>query len=88
MTKDSVDEIKAIVKSYLLEEFLPGESPDALDDSTPLLSSGILDSLSTIKLVSFLEERFGVEFEAHEISRDNLDTLDLIASIVAAKQSR
>jgi len=80
-------ETKDIVKSYLLEEFLPGESPDALDGSTPLLSSGILDSLSTIKLVSFLEERFSIEFEAHEISRDNLDTLDLIDSFVTAKRS-
>ena len=81
-----MSEIQSIVKSYVLEEFLPGESPDALDNSTPLISSGVLDSLSTIKLVSFLEEHFGVQFEAHEVSRDNLDTLDLIASTVESKR--
>ncbi|MDH3732217.1 MAG: acyl carrier protein [Gemmatimonadota bacterium] len=81
-----MSEIQSTVKSYVLEEFLPGESPDAMDNSTPLISSGILDSLSTIKLVSFLEEQFNVQFEAHEISRENLDTLDLIAATVESKR--
>ena len=81
-----MSEIQSTVKSYVLEEFLPGESPDAMDNSTPLISSGILDSLSTIKLVSFLEEQFNVQFDAHEISRENLDTLDLSAATVESKR--
>ncbi|MDX1396556.1 MAG: acyl carrier protein [Gemmatimonadota bacterium] len=82
-----MSDIQSAVKSYLLEEFFPDESPDALEDSTPLISSGILDSLSTIKLVSFLEERYGIQFEAHEVSRENLDTLDLIAETVGSKRN-
>jgi hypothetical protein len=38
------DEVKAQVKDYLLKEFLPGEDPDALEDSTALISGGVLDS--------------------------------------------
>lgn len=78
--------VKEAVKAYILDEFLPGEDPDELDDSTPLITGGILDSISTIKLVSFLEERFGIEFEAHEMNADYLDSLGEIAGTVEAKQ--
>jgi len=81
----SVADIKASVKEYILTKFLPGENPDLLEDSTPLITGGVLDSISTVELVSFLEEKYGVEFEAHEMSADHLDTLDVIAATVQAK---
>ena len=34
--KLSMQEIKEIIKGYILEEFLPGENPAELTDSTPL----------------------------------------------------
>jgi acyl carrier protein len=83
----SKDEIKPIVKQYLLDEFLPGAEADELDDRTPLMSGGILDSISTTRLVAFLEERFGVTFEAHEMGIDYLDNLEDIASLVAEKSA-
>ena len=58
-----------------------------LEDSTPLITAGVLDSISTVELVSFLEEQFGVEFEAHEMSADYLDTLDVIAATVQSKSA-
>ena len=79
------DEIKAAVKTYILEEFLPGENPDALTEETPLITGGVLDSISTVKLVDFLENRFGVSFEAHEMSADYLDTLDQITQVIESK---
>jgi acyl carrier protein len=82
MSDNSVIEI---VKGYILDTFLPGEDPDSLTTDTPLISGGILDSISTVKLVTFLEETYGIQFQAHEISSDNLETLDLIASTVQAK---
>ena len=79
-------DIKSAAKTFILEEFLQGESPDALDDATRMISSGVLDSIATVRLVAFLEERFGIELEAHEMSADRLDTLPDIASIVQAKR--
>ena len=82
-------EAKAIqdtVKEYVLKQFLPGESPDALTESTPLVTGGILDSLATLKLVDFLEKQFGISLEAHEVDAEHLDTLGAIASLVLAKK--
>ncbi|HET9905172.1 MAG TPA: acyl carrier protein [Anaerolineales bacterium] len=85
MTNLNVQEVKEIVKEYILKEFLPGESPEALTDSTPLITGGILDSLATIKLVVFLEERFKIQIEAHETMADYLDTVADIAQLVSSK---
>jgi acyl carrier protein len=80
-----MDEIKNTLKSFILKEFLPGENPDELTDSTPLISGGILDSLATLKLVSFLEERYKIVFQAHETDIEYLDTIDAIANVVSNK---
>lgn len=81
-----MEDTKVIIKSYILDEFLPGENPEALEDSTPLISSGVLDSLATIKLVAFLDEKFGIEVQPHEMTVDYLDTIDDIAELVSSKK--
>lgn len=78
--------IAAATKSYIIGEFLPGESPESLENTTPLITSGILDSIGTVKLVSFLEETYGIELEAHEMSVDLLNTVDDIVRLVQAKR--
>lgn len=83
--KNTVEATKANVKDYILKEFLPGENPEELEDATQLISGGILDSLSTLKLVQFLEEKYGIEIEAHEADVDNLNTIDNIAELVHSK---
>lgn len=80
-------EIKSKLKEYILSEFLPGESADNLGDDTPLRTSGVLDSLSTIKLVSFVEDTFGVEIAAHETGIQDFDRIEDIAALVARKKA-
>jgi acyl carrier protein len=79
-------EIKDTIKDYILREFLPGERPDSLDDSTPLITGGVLDSIATIKLIAFLEEQFGVTIEPHEMNPDYLNFLPDIATLVASRR--
>ena len=82
-----MDDVQLAVHDYILREFLPGEDPEELTDSTPLITGGILDSIGTLKLVVFLEDRFGVSIEAHEAAADQLDSISLIADLVSRKQS-
>lgn len=84
--KMSADEIRALVKNYLLSEFLPGEDPAELTDDMPLISSKIIDSIAAIKLVSFLEGQFGIQIEAHEVDIERLDTISRITRLVLSKQ--
>jgi acyl carrier protein len=80
-----MENIKEEVRQFVLSEFLPGESPSNLKDDTPLRTSGILDSMATLRLVGFVEERYGIEVEAHEASVENFESLDTIAGFVTEK---
>lgn len=80
------DDIMQTVKDFILQEFLPGEDPEELKDDTPLITGGVLDSIATLKLVLFLEERYGVTLEAHEVDPEHFDTTAEIAKLVRSKQ--
>jgi acyl carrier protein len=80
------DEIRKSVTAFMVEELLPGEDPNSITDKTRFVSDGILDSLASLKLVSHLEERYGIKIEAHEVDVDHLDTLDSIVNLVLSKR--
>jgi acyl carrier protein len=80
-------EIKATAKDFLLREFLPGEDPAALTDSTALVTTGILDSIAVLKVVTFLENQFGITIQPHEAVVENLNTLSDIARLVSSKKA-
>ncbi|MDP6538821.1 MAG: acyl carrier protein [Planctomycetota bacterium] len=79
------EQIQASVKQFILSEFLSGEDADELEPTTPLVSAGILDSIATLKLVTFLEEQFSVQIEAHEADVDHLNTVEDISNLVLSK---
>jgi acyl carrier protein len=81
----TMEETKNTIKSYILNEFLPGEDPALLTDSTPLITGGILDSLATLKLVAFLQDQFSIEIEPYETAPEYLDTLPDITNLVHSK---
>jgi len=81
-----MEDIARSVHQFILREFLPGEDPDELTPSTPLITGGILDSIRTLKLVVFLEEKFGINIEAHEAGVEHLDSIGQIADLIASKK--
>ena len=76
------------IRDFILTKYLPGESPANLRDDTPLRSSGVLDSLATIGLISFLEQEYQIEVEAHETDIDNFDRIEDIAAFVERKRAQ
>jgi acyl carrier protein len=81
------EDIRDTLKQFILQEFLPGEDPNELTETTPLITGGILDSIATLKLVMFIEERFGITLQAHETDPDYLDNLALITKTILSKKS-
>jgi len=79
-------DIQTTVKDYILKEFLPGEDPAELTETTPLISGGILDSIATLKLVAFIEERYAITLAAHEADVEHLDTVNAIADLILSKR--
>lgn len=76
---------KEKIKAILLNGFIEIDNENELLNDTPLISSGVLDSISILQLVDVIEKEFNIEFEAHEIDRDKFDSIDLITELVASK---
>jgi acyl carrier protein len=69
------EEMLGELKGFVVSEFLDGRDT-GLDEHTPLLAWGVLDSLSVNVLVSFTSERFGLDVPPSEVTPDNLKDLD------------
>lgn len=80
-----MNEIKQDVRQFL-GEVLPTGKMASLRDDTPLRTSGLLDSMGLLRLVSFVEEKFGIQVEAYEAGVENFDRLDDIANFVERKR--
>ena len=66
----------------------PGALTEPFGAETPLLSSGLLDSLSMLQLTTHLSDTFGVEFEDDDFTMENFATAGQVAGLVTAKLSR
>jgi len=77
--------IQAVVHDYIVENHLRGEYSGAFADTTPLISSGIIDSIGVLDLVNFIESRFEIEFMPREIGPQNLETVQQIQLAIQKK---
>lgn len=80
-----MENIKAQVKQFVLDNFLMGASQEELRDDDSFMTRHIIDSTGFIELISFLEEKFGITVEAEEMVPDNLDSLNHVGRYVQGK---
>ncbi|MFZ0297086.1 MAG: acyl carrier protein [Candidatus Sulfotelmatobacter sp.] len=78
-------EIKSAVRQFIAENVLLAVHQTTIEDATPLVTGGLIDSIGMIGLVTFLEARFKVEFVPREINVHSLDTLDQIEELIQKK---
>lgn len=55
---------------------------DGIDLTTPLVSSGIIDSFALVELLTFIEDQTGVRFNPADATVENIDTIELILKLV------
>lgn len=81
----TTETITATVRQFVIEHLYNGQETAELGNDTPLISSRLMDSIVALKMVNYLEEKFSIEFEAHEVDQDNLDTIAIISAFVQSK---
>jgi acyl carrier protein len=82
------DDVKESVRQFLLANPLQGESAANVPDDLRLRTSGLLDSLATVRLVGFVERRFGIEIEPHEAGVEHFDSIADLAALIERKRAR
>lgn len=71
----------AAVREFILTSILHQRNID-LSDTEPLIKNGYLTSLDVVELVMFLEDRFGIEIDADDVTEEHFATLRAIADLV------
>jgi acyl carrier protein len=64
--------------AFLVDDFADGDS---------FLTTGIVDSLGILQLVSFVEAEFGIRVEDAELVPENFDSLEKVAAFVGRKRA-
>lgn len=72
-----------IVRDWLCEHVTGGRP---MTDTTPLITGGLLTSLQTLELVTFIEGRFGIAIDEEELVEDNFETVQAITALIEAKR--
>jgi acyl carrier protein len=79
-----MDDIKSKVHEFVLDA-ARRKGLGAVTDEESLTENGVIDSLGIFRLVSFLEENFGIQITDEEIVYENFQSVNSIETFVAGK---
>jgi acyl carrier protein len=76
--------MKEVILDYIKKEYLDENDAEdiTLDEHTPLISSGIVDSFSMVSLKRFLEKKYDVKLPDAEATPQAFDTVTSIMELV------
>ena len=78
-------DIKKIVREFMIEELKESGFHENVRDDESLMDSFILDSLSILTLISFMDEKFGIIPADDEIKPEKFETVNLIGKYIKTK---
>jgi acyl carrier protein len=61
---------------------------DQITEDTLLFEEGIFDSLGFLSLISFINEKFGIEVENDELNEENFATIRSVVSFISQKKNQ
>ncbi|MBZ5637879.1 MAG: acyl carrier protein [Acidobacteriia bacterium] len=76
--------MKDTILDYIRKEYLDEEDAEdlELDEETPLISSGIVDSFSMVSLKRFLERKYAISIPDDQATPEAFDTVSRIMELV------
>jgi acyl carrier protein/D-alanine--poly(phosphoribitol) ligase subunit 2 len=73
-----------MILDYIKNEYLDEDEADEvqLDENTPLISSGIVDSFSMVSLKRFLEKKYAISIPDDQATPEAFNTVNNIIELV------
>lgn len=81
---NSMEGVKEKIRAFVLE-YAAGKGLTELKDDEPILTTNIIDSLGSFRMIAFLEETFPLTIEDTDMMPENFRTLNDVESFVARK---
>lgn len=70
------------LKNFIANQIL-FDQDEGLDASTPLLELGLIDSLTLLSLITFVEEHYSISIPIEKVVPKNFENLEVLTSMVA-----
>ena len=74
--------IRQQIHEYIVMNFLFDGAATPFDDDTPLVEGNILDETGVVELALFIEETYGAQVNEADVTPENFDTVNAIASYI------
>jgi acyl carrier protein len=78
--------MESVINDYISREIVQDPALLPLSNDTSLLERGILDSLSLLRLVVFLEEQFNITVGEADLLPENFDNVNTICAYLRARE--
>jgi acyl carrier protein len=78
--------VESTAREFILKELLYEEEGAQLADDENLFARRALDSIGLLRLVTFLEETYGIQLGEEDMAPENLQSLGRIAELVRRKR--
>ncbi len=80
------NQVSEQIRSFILDRF-PLARKHNFDYKTPLLDTGLLDSLGILDVVEFVEQKIGIPLSDDDLVPENFQTVEHISAFLERKQS-
>ena len=77
--------MEAVINDYISRELVQDPALLPLGNATPLLETGVLDSLSLLRLADFVQERFGITVDDLELVPEHFASVDAICAYLRSR---
>jgi acyl carrier protein len=75
------------IKNFIRTELIYDDEKD-FDENTNLIERGIVDSMSLVRLISFIEENCDIQVQDEDIVPENFSSLNKISSFISERRKR
>jgi acyl carrier protein len=78
--------VETVINDYISKELVQDAALLPLGNTTSLLETGVLDSLSLLRLVVFVQERFGITVDDVDLVPEHFDSVDAICTYLRSRE--
>ncbi|WP_433722721.1 acyl carrier protein [Nocardia sp. CA-129566] len=71
------------VRAFICKNFVPDVAPAELAADLDLIGTGVIDSLSVLRIVAWLRDRYAIPVDEIDIAPDNFRSVASISDLIA-----
>ncbi len=79
-------ELEQQIRKYVADNLLSTEDGFEYSNDSSFISEGLIDSVGVMELVAFVQSQFAITIDQREVTPDNFDSVNKLATFIRCKQ--